>query len=133
MNKLAAIVLLVALLLLPTLPVAADMPIPNYFFVEVGGACWLPDGNGMPARVDGVNTEFSYEKPNILVISCNGKLPAGATIPRVITKYEFRNTGKFCIGKLKSSTRITSLYGAVVYPDGWSEITCRFDLSAQDP
>lgn len=132
MNKLAAIVLLVALLLLPALPAAADMPIPNYFFVEVGGACWMPDGAGRPVLINGATTAFRHEKPNILVITCSGKLPAGATVPQVATKFDYNNTGLQCIGKLMR-TRVTTSYGAVVYPDGYSGMACRFDLSATDP
>ncbi len=133
MNKLFAVLLLLVLWLLPALPAAADVPIPNHYFVDAGGACWLPDGNAVPSLANGTNTNFWLEKLNVLVITCNGKLPADATLPRVITKLEYRDTGLLCVGKLKESERYTTRYGAIVYPDGFSTITCRFDLNATDP
>lgn len=111
----------------------ADLSIPNYFYVELDGACVLPDGAGMPAVANGVSTTWRYEKPNALVVTCSGKLPAGAVIPRVPTKFTYNETGLMCVGMLKGTIRQTTGYGAVVYPAGWSQITCGFDLTATDP
>ena len=133
MKKLSVLIVLVMLLLLPALPVAADPPIPNYYFVDAGGSCWLPDGKAMPSRANGTSTSYWFEKHNIVVITCAGKLPAGASLPTMPVKYDYSSTGLFCAGKLKEGVGNTTSYGAVVYPDGYSQITCRFDLSAQDP
>lgn len=140
MNKLIAILILVSLLMLAALPAAASRPAPRYYHVDVDGACWLPDAKGTPDFVSDVATSFRYEKPNILVITCDGELSDNATLPRETTKLDFNTTGRLCAGKLKDNTRLTQDYGAVVSPgsgivdpSGRSEITCRFDLSATDP
>ena len=68
-----------------------------------------------------------------LVVSCYGWLPNYAPRPKVPIKLSYDLTGYACETILKDQRYITSDYGAVVYPSGRSEISCRFDLSPVDP
>lgn len=75
MNKLIAVLLLIAMLLLPALPVAATSPIPHRYFIDAEGACVAPDGDGLPTVIEGANISYVYEKGGTLAMRCRGPLP----------------------------------------------------------
>lgn len=139
MNKLIAVLLLIAMLLLPALPVAATSPIPHRYFIDAEGACVAPDGDGVPTVIEGANISYFYEKGGTLAMRCRGPLPESAAIPDHFIKLDYNTTGLFCAGKMKDTIAVTVNYAAVVYPlvgydpPGFTEIICRFGPRPQVP
>lgn len=127
------LLLLVALLVIATAAVSAQRPIPDRYSIVVKGPCWLPDGEAVPEPVLLPYSDYSWTKPKTLVVSCNGWLPRDAPRPKMPIKLTYDMTGYLCETTLNNMTYLTATYGAVVYPTGRSEITCRFDLSPIDP
>ena len=130
---LPSILLLVLLLVIGTAVVSAQRPIPDHYSVDVYSSCWLPDGEAVPQPVLLAHSSFYWTKPMTLVVSCNGWLPNDAPRPKMPIKLSYEQTGYACWATLKGQTYITRDYGAVVYPSGRSEISCRFDLAPGDP
>lgn len=127
MNKLFAVLLLVVVLLVP---VASAGAFPTAYTISINeNWCYLPDGEGVAWLIHSPQATVRYEKPGILVATCAGTLPRSAYIPPYPTKLEYGITGRLCAVEFKDAYLSTVQYGAIVYPKGWTEISCRFGLS----
>ena len=134
MKRLLLRILLLGLLLaIGTAVVSAQRPIPENYSVVVYSSCWLPDGEAAPQPVLLASSSYYWTKPMTLVVNCYGWLPRYAPRPKVPIKLSYDLTGYVCETILEDQRYVTSDYGAVVYPSGRSEISCRFALSPTDP
>ena len=76
----------------------------------------------------GVKQAFRWVAPLQLEAFCRGQLPKGAPRPKEVMKLTYEGTGNACEIQFQHSTFRTANYGATVYPNGVTEITCRVDL-----
>ena len=120
----AALVLIVVVFL----PAAANPPDSAYYSVVQNGPCWLPDGEANSTHALGVKQAFRWVAPLQLEAFCRGQLPKGAPRPKEVMKLTYEGTGNACEIQFQHSTFRTANYGATVYPNGVTEITCRVDL-----
>ena len=127
-NKSLSLVLAMLLLTVLFLPASAGRPVPAYYAVEQSGECWLPDGNARPTNALGVKQNFQWVRPLRLEATCWGHLPKEAPRPKEALKFTFENTGYLCRVVFERMTMATSDYGATVYPNGSTQITCHVDL-----
>lgn len=128
MNKFLSILLAALLLTAAFLPAAASPPDPAYYSVTQDGGCWLPNGNLKPTDTQVVKQVFHWVAPLRLVAICRGQLPKDAPRPKETIKVTYELTGFMCEITYGGQTYQTSDYGAVVTPDGGSEIACRVSL-----
>lgn len=128
MNKFLSIMFAALLLTVAFLPAAANPPEPAYYSVTQGGSCWLPNGDLKPTNALSVKQAFRWTAPLYLEAVCQGQLPRDAPRPKEAIKVTYDMTGMPCKITYGRMTFRTADYGAVVYPDGATEIACRVPL-----
>lgn len=128
MRKHLSVVLAIVLLALAFLPASADPPEPAYYSVALYGACWLPNGAAVSTNVLKAQPELEPGLPNRITASCRGYLPDHAPRPKEALKLSFEQTQIPCRVEIGRQVFVTTNYGATVYPNGVSEITCRVNL-----
>ncbi len=128
MNKFLSLLLAAMLLTVAFLPAAANPPEPASYAVIAKGPCWLPNGETKPTKSPVTSQTFHWVAPLQLVATCRGQLPKDTPWPKETIKLTFQETGLACEIVYGSTIVWTTDYGAVVYPDGATEITCRGSL-----
>ena len=128
MNKFLSLLLAAMLLTVAFLPAAANPPEPAYYSVTQKGPCWLPNADAKPTNAQVVSQTIRWVAPLRVVAICRGQLPKDAPRPKETLKLTHEQTGLVCEINVEGTTIRTADYGAVVYPDGATEITCRGSL-----
>ena len=128
MTRFLSVLFAALMLTVVVMPASANSPDPAYYSVVQNGSCWLPDGEAKPTHALGVEQAFRWVAPQRLEAFCQGQLPKDAPRPKEVMKLTYEGTGNACEIQFQHSTLRTANYGATVYPNGVTEITCRVDL-----
>lgn len=128
MRNLSTILLLVLALLLSTFVASAGGPPTSSYLVSKGWECRLPDAIGRPQGAEVWKIEFSDMGANVLKATCAGALPSGSVLPAIPLKLTFNETKVYCATFYGLDVLLSDAYGAVVYPDGTSTISCLFAI-----
>lgn len=128
MKKHLSLLLAVVLAALAFAPASANPPEPDFYSVTQDGACWLPDGNAKPTNALDVKSAVEWGGPMLITGTCRGQLPKDAPRPKEPIKLTFGQTQRPCRIEVGNYRYMTSYYGATVYPNGVTEITCWVDM-----
>lgn len=128
MTRFLSVLFAALVLTVVVLPVAANPPETAFYSVVQNGPCWLPDGEAKSTNALGVKQAFRWVAPLRLEAFCQGQLPKDAPRPKEVMKITYERTGNACEIQFQHSTLRTANYGATVYPNGVTEITCLVDL-----
>lgn len=128
MTKHLSFLLAVVLLTLAFLPASADVPEPDFYAVVQDGYCWLPDGEARPTNALNVKPVVEWGTPMLITATCLGQLPKHAPWPKETLKLTYEQTQRPCRVEIGRHRYMTANYGATVYPNGVTEMTCWVDM-----